>query len=94
MEVDISGGKTTGDATLTASAENLGEVIVSTGYGTRKVKEATGSVAAVTTKDFNRGVISTPETIIPGDVRRGLLLLHQVESLVQQLPLISGVHLQ
>jgi TonB-linked SusC/RagA family outer membrane protein len=66
MEVDISGGKTTADASLAASADNLGEVIVSTGYGTRKVKDATGSVAAITTKDFNKGVISTPEQLIQG----------------------------
>ena len=66
MEVDISGGKTTADASLAASADNLGEVIVSTGYGTRKVKDATGSVAAITTKDFNKGVISTPEQLFQG----------------------------
>jgi iron complex outermembrane receptor protein len=66
VEVDVSGGKTTGDAKLTSTADNLGEVIVSTGYGTRKVKDATGSVAAVTPKDFNKGVISTPEQLIQG----------------------------
>jgi iron complex outermembrane receptor protein len=66
IEVNISGGKTNGDASLVAAADNLGEVIVSTGYGTRKLKDATGSVAAITPKDFNKGVISTPEQLFQG----------------------------
>lgn len=65
IEIDIA-GKTTGNATIVSNASNLGEVVVSTGYGTRKVKDATGSVAAITAKDFNRGVISTPEQLFQG----------------------------
>lgn len=65
FEIDIA-GKTSGNASIIANASNLGEVVVSTGYGTRKVKDATGSVAAITTKDFNRGVISTPEQLFQG----------------------------
>ena len=44
---------------------SLTEVIV-VGYGTRKAKDATGSVASITTKDFNKGVISSPEQMIQG----------------------------
>ena len=64
QEVDIS-GKTTLDVSLVVSSAQLGEVVV-TGYGTRRVKDATGSVAAITPKDFNKGVISTPEQLIQG----------------------------
>lgn len=50
---------------LKASTDQLNDVVV-VGYGTRKVKDLTGSVAAVTTKDFNKGVISTPEQLFQG----------------------------
>ena len=68
MEVDISGGKTTGDASLTASAENLGEIIVSTGYGSSRKKDLTGSIATVRAKDFNKGVNTSPDQLIQGKV--------------------------
>jgi iron complex outermembrane receptor protein len=59
-------GKSTVEVSLgTSSVSNLNEVVV-TGYGTRKIKDATGSVAAITPKDFNKGVISTPEQLIQG----------------------------
>ena len=64
QEVDIS-GKSTVDVVMVVSNAQLGEVVV-TGYGTRRVKDATGSVAAITPKDFNKGVISTPEQLIQG----------------------------
>ena len=40
MEVDISGGKTAADANLVSNAENLGEVVVSTGYGSLRKKRS------------------------------------------------------
>jgi len=52
---------------MTDSAEALGEVVV-IGYGTTTIKDATGSVAAVTTKDFNEGSIVTPASLITGRV--------------------------
>ncbi len=64
QEVDIS-GKTSVDVPMVITNAQLSEVVV-TGYGTRKVKDATGSVALVTTKDFNKGVISTPEQLLQG----------------------------
>ncbi len=64
QEVSISGKD---DLTVSLETQNaaLNEVVV-VGYGTRKVKDATGSVAALTTKDFNKGVISTPEQLLQG----------------------------
>lgn len=64
QEVDIS-GKSSVDVSMVVSNAQLGEVVV-TGYGTRRVKDATGSVASITPKDFNKGVISTPEQLIQG----------------------------
>ncbi len=63
-EVNIS-GKSAVTVSLTGSQTDLGEVVV-VGYGTRKVKDATGSVAAITPKDFNKGVVSTPEQLFQG----------------------------
>ncbi len=50
---------------MKSSNTSLNEVVV-VGYGTRKIKDLTGSVAALSTKDFNKGVISTPEQLIQG----------------------------
>lgn len=63
MEVGTSGDLN--GITLTTQSANLNEVVV-VGYGTRKVKDATGSVAQITTKDFNKGVIASPDQLIQG----------------------------
>ena len=52
---------------LEESAESLDEVVV-VGYGTTTVKDATGSVEAITAKDFTRGNIVTPENLLNGRV--------------------------
>jgi iron complex outermembrane receptor protein len=41
---------------------------VVTGYGTAKRKDLTGSIATITSKDFNKGSITTPEQLIAGKV--------------------------
>ena len=53
------------NVSLAASNEQLGDVVV-VGYGTRKVKDLTGSVAIVTAKDFNKGQIATPDQLLQG----------------------------
>lgn len=54
------------NVTMTAAAaNNLNEVIV-VGYGTRKIKDLTGSVSNITTKDFNKGQIASPEQLLEG----------------------------
>ena len=50
---------------LEASAEGLEEVVV-IGYGTVKKGDATGSVTAVGSKDFNMGAISSPQELLMG----------------------------
>ncbi|MEQ9230113.1 MAG: carboxypeptidase-like regulatory domain-containing protein, partial [Cyclobacteriaceae bacterium] len=59
------GSQTSIDVTMESDAEQLGEVVV-IGYGTQSVKDATGAVTAVSSKDFNGGVISSPEQLIQG----------------------------
>jgi len=52
---------------LEESAESLDEIVI-IGYGTTTVKDATGSVAAITSTDFNEGNIVTPASLITGRV--------------------------
>lgn len=66
QDVDIS-GTTTPTISLVESALNLNEVVV-IGYGTARKKDLTGSVATVTAKDFQKGLITTPEQLIAGKV--------------------------
>jgi iron complex outermembrane receptor protein len=64
QEVVIT-GKSTVDVSLEVSNAQIGEVVV-TGYGTRKIKDLTGSVANITTREFNKGQIGTPDQLIQG----------------------------
>ncbi len=59
------GSNTSINVSLAATNEQLGEVVV-VGYGSRKVKDLTGSVANVTTKDFNKGQIASPDQLLQG----------------------------
>ncbi|RYY27248.1 MAG: SusC/RagA family TonB-linked outer membrane protein, partial [Sphingobacteriaceae bacterium] len=53
--------------TLTSTTNALNEVVV-IGYGSVRVKDATGSVASIGTKDFNKGVIASPDQLLQGRV--------------------------
>lgn len=64
VEVNISGSNTA-DAKLTSTADALTDVVV-IGYGSRKTKDVTGSVARVTEKDFNKGQIASPDQLLQG----------------------------
>ncbi len=55
------------DVRLSLSVEALGEVLV-IGYGTTKKEDATGSVQAVSTDDFNRGAITSPQELVSGKI--------------------------
>jgi len=55
------------NVTLATLSTNLNEVIV-TGYGTVKKKDLTGAITTISSKDFQKGVISTPEQLIQGKV--------------------------
>lgn len=51
----------------TASTYQLDDVVV-IGYGTTTYKDATGSMVAVTEKDFNHGLNTAPEQLLTGKV--------------------------
>src|SRR5690606_20107919 len=55
------------NVTLAEDAAQLDEVVV-IGYGSVKKKDATGSVAVVTTEDFNKGMKTTAENLLNGRV--------------------------
>jgi TonB-linked SusC/RagA family outer membrane protein len=55
------------DVVLSATNAQLNEVVV-IGYGTSRKKDLTSSISTVTAKDFQKGVITTPEQLIAGKV--------------------------
>jgi TonB-linked SusC/RagA family outer membrane protein len=65
--VTITNASVTANFGLKPQNTNLNEVVV-VGYGTQKSKDLTGSISTVTSKDFNTGVVTTPEQLIQGKV--------------------------
>jgi len=66
QEVSI-GEQTTIDVSLVTALSNLNEVVV-IGYGTARKKDLTGSVATVSSKEFNTGVITSPDQLMQNKV--------------------------
>ncbi|MGI6232994.1 MAG: SusC/RagA family TonB-linked outer membrane protein, partial [Prevotella sp.] len=52
---------------LEQDTKSISEVVV-IGYGVRKKDDLTGSVASVSSKDFNKGMISSPEELVNGKI--------------------------
>ncbi|WP_127845735.1 SusC/RagA family TonB-linked outer membrane protein [Psychroflexus aestuariivivens] len=67
QRVKFSGENTKIDIKMVEDAKALEEVVV-VGYGDQTVKSVTGSVVAVTEKDFTKGNIITSESLIQGRV--------------------------
>lgn len=61
----LIGNQTTLTVKMVPTSEAIAGVVV-IGYGTTKKKDATGSVTAVTSKDFNRGNIVSPQQLLAG----------------------------
>ncbi|MCH6201003.1 TonB-dependent receptor [Aquiflexum sp. LQ15W] len=55
------------EVTLTEDTQNLSEVIV-IGYGTQEKRDVTGAMATIKEKDFNRGIVNSPQDLIQGKV--------------------------
>ena len=66
QEVPVN-GKTIINVAMTVESMNLQEVVV-IGYGTVAKKDATGSVVAIGTRDFNTGALSRPQDLIMGKI--------------------------
>lgn len=64
QDVDIT-NTTTVNVILIESIADLGEIVV-VGYGTARKRDVTGSVQSVKAKDFNKGVIVSPDQAIQG----------------------------
>ena len=67
QELAIGSQTTFSIALQNAAASNLNEVVI-VGYGTARKKDLTGAVSVVSSKDFQKGVIGTPEQMIAGKV--------------------------
>ena len=64
-EIEVTSSKL--NISLEESAESLDEIVI-IGYGSTTVKDATGAVTAITSKDFNKGNITTAENLLNGKV--------------------------
>ena len=66
QEIQVN-GRTAINISMVLAVEKLGDVIV-IGYGTVAKKDATGSVVAIGTRDFNTGALSRPQDLIMGKI--------------------------
>lgn len=60
-------GKNSVTVALVSAAGDLTEIVV-VGYGTARKKDLTGAVASIKAKDFNQGVISSPNQLLQNKV--------------------------
>ncbi len=67
LTVNYNGESSLSISMRTTSTYQLDDVVV-IGYGTTTHKDATGSVVAVTEKDFNDGIATAPEQLLTGKV--------------------------
>lgn len=61
------GNKSVVDVVLSEDIKALEEVVV-VGYGTVRKKDATGAVSALGSKDFQKGIVTSPEQLMQGRV--------------------------
>nr|WP_295921697.1 SusC/RagA family TonB-linked outer membrane protein [uncultured Dyadobacter sp.] len=61
----LTGSEAKVDVVLKEDVKGLDEVVV-IGYGAVKKKDVTGSVVSLQSKDFNKGVITSPDQLIQG----------------------------
>ncbi len=66
QEVEV-GARTSIDIVLQTDILALSEIVV-VGYGQQEKKDVTGSVIAINTKDFNKGVLTDPQDLLTGRV--------------------------
>lgn len=66
QSVEIA-GRTEIDVAMETQALLL-DAVVAVGYATQTQRDATGSVASLAERDFNRGVISSPEQLLQGRI--------------------------
>jgi TonB-dependent starch-binding outer membrane protein SusC len=64
QEVPVS-GRTTADVNLATDITTLSEIVV-VGYGEVQKKDLTGAVVAISSKDFNKGIMTSPQDLMVG----------------------------
>jgi TonB-dependent starch-binding outer membrane protein SusC len=62
-----AGSRSVIDVALATDSKELEQVVV-VGYGTVKKKDAIGAVSAIGAKDFNKGIVTSPEQLLQGRV--------------------------
>jgi hypothetical protein len=67
QSITVGSSAITVNAALTADYQNLNEVVV-VGYGTKQIKDLTGSITSVGSDQFLNGNITTPMSLIAGKV--------------------------
>ena len=65
--VPVPANSTTLNVQLRSDSQVLSDVVV-IGYGTQRKSDLTGSVTNVSSKDFNMGLVSSPEQLINGKI--------------------------
>lgn len=65
--VTVTGGAQTLDLKMQTDQQGLNEVVV-IGYGAARKSDVTGSITTISTKDFNKGTVTTPDQLIVGKV--------------------------
>lgn len=63
----IVGDRSSVEVVLETDVTALNEIVI-IGYGEQKREDVTGSVVAISSKDFNRGVMSSPQDLLVGKV--------------------------
>jgi TonB-linked SusC/RagA family outer membrane protein len=63
----VVGNKTTVNVDLQSDVRALSEVVV-VGYGTMEAKDVTGTLVSLKSKDFNPGVVVSPEQLMQGRI--------------------------
>lgn len=67
-----------GTVALTASNANLNEVVV-IGYGGVRKRDVTGAVASIQAKNFNKGVVATPDQLLQSKIAGVLVTVNSGE---------------
>ena len=67
LPIQIVSGANVLNFNLNSSTNDLEEVVV-IGYGVAKKKQITGSISSVGPKEFNAGVVSSPDQLLAGKV--------------------------
>jgi iron complex outermembrane receptor protein len=67
QEVSIAGVSSVDVSFVSSVGSNLNEVVV-TGYGTARRRDLTGAISSVRAKDFNQGVVTSPDQLLQNKV--------------------------